>query len=82
MPRNSVSWTFLDFPGAKCVLVERDGLRHIGNDQMPVMKAIMDCVSGGHVFLLLSGGFVLCSSATGNRNETMPRTAGLDSSFS
>jgi hypothetical protein len=40
---------FLDSPGAKRVLVERDGLRHIGNDQMPVMKAVMECVSSGHV---------------------------------
>ena len=45
------------------------------------MKAIMDCVSCGHVFLLLSAGLVLRSSATGNRNEIMPRTAGLDSGF-
>jgi hypothetical protein len=45
---------------------------------MPVMKAVMDCVSGGHVFLLVSAGLVLCSSATGNRNGIMPCTARLD----
>src|SRR5262249_33738589 len=39
---------FLDSLGAKCALVERDGLGHIVNDQMPVVKTVMDCGSCGH----------------------------------
>src|SRR6516162_4031729 len=75
--RSAAKLHFLDFLGTKRVLVKGDGLRHIGNDQMPVMKAIMDCVSGVHVFLLLSAGLLLSSSATCNSSGTKLRQCAL-----
>jgi hypothetical protein len=66
--RSASKLCFLVFLSAKRALIERDSLRDFVNDQMTMMKAVMGCVSSGHVFLLMPAGFVQCSSATGNRD--------------
>src|SRR5262245_32218533 len=45
--RDAAKLHFLDFLGAKRALVERGSLRHIVNDQMPVVKTVSDGRSCG-----------------------------------